>query len=71
MKRLLILTGHTCSGKSELSRKLATNSKFELIAGDVMQMYKNFPVAANVGKKDLKCLEMRHDIFETQITPEL
>ena len=43
-KKLLILTGPTCSGKTENSIKVAKEFNLDIIAADSMQIYKKFNI---------------------------
>ena len=49
-KKLLILTGPTCSGKTENSIKIAKEFNLDVIAADSMQIYKKFNIGT--GKPD-------------------
>lgn len=52
MKKVVIITGLTCSGKSELAFKLAKQYNGEIISADSVQIYKGLDIgSAKVGQK--------------------
>ena len=50
-KKLLILTGPTCSGKTENSIKIAKEFNLDVIAADSMQIYKKFNIGTGKPSK--------------------
>ena len=47
MKKVVVIVGPTCSGKTNLALKLATKFPFELINGDSVQIYKELNIGSD------------------------
>ena len=52
-KKLVVITGPTCSGKTELSLKLASSLSTEIISADSMQVYKGFDIGTAKPEKGI------------------
>ena len=50
---LVVITGPTCSGKTELSLKLASSLSTEIISADSMQVYKGFDIGTAKPEKGI------------------
>lgn len=46
-KRILVIAGMTGLGKSDLAYKIASKSTKQIVVGDSVQLYKNFPIGSN------------------------
>ena len=53
-KKLILLAGPTCSGKSELAIKIAEHFDGEIINADSMQIYKEISILNSAPKKKRK-----------------
>jgi tRNA dimethylallyltransferase len=63
MKKVIIITGPTASGKTNLSVKLATFFKGEIINADSVQIYKEFNIgSAKITKKEKK--NIKHHLLD-------
>ncbi|MGO1579839.1 MAG: tRNA (adenosine(37)-N6)-dimethylallyltransferase MiaA [Peptoniphilaceae bacterium] len=62
MQNLLILTGPTGVGKSDLSIKVANKYKLEIISADSMQIYKNMDIGT--AKIDLEATDIKHHMID-------
>jgi len=51
IKKVIILTGPTCSNKTENSIKIATKYNAEIISADSLQIYKNFDIGTSKPNK--------------------
>ena len=51
--KLVVITGPTCSGKTELSLKLASSLSTEIISADSMQVYKGFDIGTAKPEKGI------------------
>ncbi|MEZ4689844.1 MAG: isopentenyl transferase family protein [Ignavibacteria bacterium] len=55
MKKILVITGPTASGKTALAVKLAEKLNGEIISADSRQVYKHIPIStSHPSKSDLK-----------------
>ena len=62
MENLLIITGPTGIGKTELSLKLAKKYKGEIISSDSMQIYRKLDIGT--AKVDLENTEIHHHMVD-------
>ena len=62
-KKLLILTGPTCSGKTENSIKIAKEFNLDVIAADSMQIYKKFNIGTGKPSKHQREI-VRHHLID-------
>ena len=62
-KKLLILTGPTCSGKTENSIRIAKEFNLDVIAADSMQIYKKFNIGTGKPSKHQRKI-VRHHLID-------
>ena len=68
MKKILVITGPTASGKTALAVKLAEKLNGEIISADSRQVYKHIPIStSHPSKSDLK--KIKH-YFIDELEPE-
>lgn len=67
-KNILIITGPTASGKTDLSERIADHSECEIINADVGQFYK--PLSVGTAKPNLKQTKYQYKLFDLIDSPE-
>lgn len=63
MKKLIVVTGPTASGKSELAVRLAIEHHTEIISADSRQIYKGIPIVTAVPDQSQRA-EVTHHLME-------
>ncbi len=68
-KKIVVIGGPTCSGKTEISTKLAENLPFEIVNFDSLCFYKYFDIGSAKPEKPL-FLKTRHHLFDIKMPDE-